>query len=165
MLAADGLGHGPEAARASGAAIAALARQPGSGATQLVESAHEALRTTRGAALAAARIDDAAGELRFAGIGNINACVLDGATRRALVSHNGIVGHNVRKVQEFAVPCGPGALCIMHSDGIQTNWDLADYPGLQARHPALVAAMLMRDFIRRRDDAMVLVVRRLEDAR
>jgi hypothetical protein len=81
------------------------------------------------------------------------------------VSHNGIVGHNMRKVQEFVVPCPPGALCIMHSDGIQTQWDLAAYPGLHARTPALIAAILMRDFIRRRDDAMVLVVRHHGEAR
>ena len=160
LLAADGLGHGPEAARAADAAIGALRAQPGCGATRLVEEAHAALRVTRGAALAAARIDYASGELRFAGIGNIGACVVDGETRRALVSHNGIVGHNMRKVQEFAVPCPPGALCIMYSDGIQTQWDLEDYPGLHARTPALIAAMLMRDFSRRRDDALVLVVRR-----
>jgi hypothetical protein len=43
---------------------------------------------------------------------------------------------------------------------VQTQWDLNDYPGLYARTPALVAGILMRDFIRRRDDAMVLVGRR-----
>ena len=85
--------------------------------------------------------------------------MIDGS-RRALVSHNGIVGHNMRKVQEFSVPCPPGALCILHSDGIQTQWDLGKYPGLQVRSPALIAAVLMRDFIRRRDDAMVLAVSR-----
>jgi hypothetical protein len=37
---------------------------------------------------------------------------------------------------------------ILHSDGVQTQWDLNDYPGLQARAPALVAGILMRDFIR-----------------
>jgi anti-sigma regulatory factor (Ser/Thr protein kinase) len=160
LLAADGLGHGPEAARASAGAIGALERQPGASAAQLVAASHDALRVTRGAALAAARIDYAASELRFAGIGNIGAAVYVGAGRRALVSHNGIVGHNMRKVQEFAVPFPPGALCIMHSDGIQTQWDLDKYPGLGMHRPALIAAMLMRDFIRRRDDAMVLVVRR-----
>jgi len=160
LLASDGLGHGPDAAAASHAAIAELAHRPDAGATQLVEAAHDALRPTRGAALAAARIDFETDTLRFAGIGNIGAYVIDGDTRRALVSHNGIVGHNVRKIQEFSVPCPPGALCIMHSDGIQTQWDLDRYPGLLARSPALIAAMLMRDFIRRRDDAMVLVVRR-----
>ncbi|WP_374001240.1 SpoIIE family protein phosphatase [Massilia sp. CFBP 13647] len=126
----------------------------------LVDAAHAALRSTRGAALAAARIDFGNDTVRFAGIGNIGAYVLDGDSRRALISHNGIVGHNMRKVQEFSAPCPPHATCILHSDGIQTQWDLDKYPGLLARSPALVAAVLMRDFIRRRDDAMVLVVRR-----
>lgn len=159
LLAADGLGHGPEAARAAAAAIRALEARKGVGAGELMQAAHDALRPTRGAALATARIDFDAGELRFAGVGNIAGCVIDGS-RRALVSHNGIVGHNMRKVQEFALPFPPGALCIMHSDGIQTQWDLDKYPGLIGRSPVLVAAILMRDFIRRRDDAMVLVVRR-----
>ena len=160
LLAVDGLGHGPQAAAAAQAALAQLERLPHSEPGQLVEEAHQALRGTRGAALAAVRIDFENDVVRFAGIGNISAYVIDGDTRRALVSHNGIVGHNMRKVQEFTVPCPPDALCILHSDGIQTQWDLDKYPGLQARSPALVAAMLMRDFIRRRDDAMVLVVRR-----
>ncbi|HEU5437184.1 MAG TPA: SpoIIE family protein phosphatase [Telluria sp.] len=160
LLAVDGLGHGPEAAKAAAGAIGALARGSTTQPATVVESAHEALRVTRGAALAAGRLDLAAGELRFAGIGNISAAVYDGETRRQLVSHNGIVGHNMRKVQEFVVPCAPGSVCTMHSDGINTQWDLAEYPGLHLRNPALVAAILMRDFIRRRDDAMVLVVRR-----
>lgn len=159
LLAADGLGHGPEAARAAAAAIKTLDRLKSAGAGELMHAAHEALRPTRGAALATARIDFAANEMRFAGVGNIAGNAFDGA-RRALVSHNGIVGHNVRKVQEFAVPFGPGALCVLHSDGIQTQWDLDKYPGLAGRSTVLIAAMLMRDFIRRRDDAMVLVVRR-----
>ncbi len=159
LLAVDGLGHGPEAARAAAAAIRVLDARKGGQAGELMHAAHDALRPTRGAALATARIDFDAGELRFAGVGNIGGCVIDGS-RRALVSHNGIVGHNMRKVQEFALPFPKGALCIMHSDGIQTQWDLDKYPGLAGRSPALVAAILMRDFIHRRDDAMVLVVRR-----
>lgn len=163
LLAADGLGHGPDAARAANAAIGALERRGPVGASEMMHLAHEALRPTRGAALAAARIDFDADELRFAGVGNIGAVAIDEA-RRALVSHNGIVGHNMRKVQEFAVPFGPGALCILHSDGIETRWDLDKYPGLQGRSPTLIAAVLMRDYIRGRDDAMVLVVRRLAGA-
>jgi anti-sigma regulatory factor (Ser/Thr protein kinase) len=159
LLAVDGLGHGPEAARAAAAAVKAVARHKSAAAGELMHATHEALRPTRGAALAIARIDFDAGELRFAGVGNIAGCVIDHG-RRPLVSHNGIVGHNMRKVQEFALPFGPGALCIMHSDGIQTQWDLAQYPGLAGRSAVLIAAILTRDFIRRRDDAMVLVVRR-----
>jgi hypothetical protein len=162
LLAADGLGHGPQAALAAKAAIGALAHNRSLDAAALMERANEALRITRGAALALANIDCTNDELRFAGIGNIGAWAYDGKGRRALVSHNGIVGHNMRKVQQFVAPFPPGALCIMHSDGVQTQWDLGAYPGLETRHPALVAAILMRDFIRRRDDAMVLAVRRRE---
>jgi anti-sigma regulatory factor (Ser/Thr protein kinase) len=160
LLGVDGLGHGPEAAKAAAGAIHALEKRPAAPPGEVVQTAHTLLRLTRGAALSVARIDYAAGELRFAGIGNVSALVHDGTGRRALVAHNGIVGHNMRKVQEFTVPFPPGALCVMHSDGIHTQWDLAAYPGLHVRAPVLVAAVLMRDFIRRRDDAMVLVARR-----
>ena len=45
------------------------------------------------------------------------------------------------------------------TDGIGTRWDLNAYPGLEARHPTLIAAVLYRDFARARDDASVLVIR------
>jgi anti-sigma regulatory factor (Ser/Thr protein kinase) len=162
LLGVDGLGHGPEAAKAAQAAVHALERRPGAAPAEVMQNAHEALRITRGAALSVARIDYSGNDVRFAGIGNVNGIVHDGRARRALVSHNGIVGANMRKVQEFTAECPPGAIVILHSDGVHTQWDLLDYPGLQTRAPALVAGILMRDFIRRRDDAMVLVGRRRE---
>ncbi len=160
LLGVDGLGHGPEAHKAAVAAVRALEDRPAAAPAGTVQAAHEALRVTRGAALSVARIDYGSDELRFAGIGNVAGVVCDGNTRRAMVSHNGIVGHNMRKVQEFTSACPPDALCILHSDGLQTQWDLGAYPGLSVRAPAIVAGILMRDFIRRRDDAMVLVARR-----
>jgi anti-sigma regulatory factor (Ser/Thr protein kinase) len=160
LLGVDGLGHGPEAAKAAHAAIHALERRPSAAPSDVLHAAHEALRITRGAALSVARIDYSGNEVRFAGIGNVNCMVHDGAVRRSLISHNGIVGANMRKVQEFTAECPPGALVILHSDGVHTQLDLADYPGLAVRAPLLVAGILMRDFIRRRDDALVLVGRR-----
>jgi len=82
----------------------------------------------------------------------------DGRTRN-LVSHNGILGHQVRKTQEFAFPFPRGSLLVMHSDGIGTHWDLGNYAGLEHRHPALVAAVLYRDHSRGTDDATILVAR------
>jgi anti-sigma regulatory factor (Ser/Thr protein kinase) len=160
LLGVDGLGHGPEAAKAARAAVHALERRPSASPSEVLHAAHEALRITRGAALSVARIDYAGNDVRFAGIGNVNCVVHDGATRRALISHNGIVGANMRKVQEFTAECPPGALVILHSDGVHSQLDMSDYPGLAVRAPLLVAGVLMRDFIRRRDDAMVLVGRR-----
>jgi anti-sigma regulatory factor (Ser/Thr protein kinase) len=159
LMSVDGLGHGADAALAAGAAVATLAMRPALAPALQVDACHLALRATRGAAMAVAQLDFGNDELRFAGIGNISACIIDGAARKQMVSHNGIVGHNMRKVQEFAHPCPPGALVVLHSDGIGTGWDLASYPGLASCNPALVAAVLLRDFGRARDDASVLVVR------
>jgi anti-sigma regulatory factor (Ser/Thr protein kinase) len=162
---ADGLGHGPDAARASEPAVELVLSRPGRTAGELMQLAHEALRGTRGAAMAIAVIDAERGSLTFAGIGNIAGSVFNTGPRRHLMSHNGIVGSNLRKVQEFVHPWQPGALMIMHSDGIGTRWDLSAYPGLESRNPTLIAAVLYRDFARARDDASILVVRhRLEPA-
>ena len=161
---ADGLGHGPDAAAASEPAVALALRRPFASATALMGLAHETLRGTRGAAMAIAVIDQDKEQLAFCGIGNIAGCIVDGSARRHLMSHNGIVGSNLRKVQEFTHPFSVGSMVIFHSDGINTRWDLDTYPGLAFRHPSLIAAVLYRDFARQRDDAMVLVVRQRSDA-
>jgi anti-sigma regulatory factor (Ser/Thr protein kinase) len=174
LMSIDGLGHGELAAQAAKAAIECMAmgpfRQPGA----QIEACHTALRATRGAAMAVAqlaypRMEGELPQLRFAGIGNIAACLIDpddgtgtgsqGGKRRQMISHNGIVGHNMRKVQQFELPCPAGCLLVMHSDGLSTQWDLNAYPGLASSHPLVIAAVLLRDFGRARDDASVLVLR------
>ena len=47
----------------------------------------------------------------------------------------------------------------MHSDGLQSKWDLSGYAGLLSRHPAIICGALIRDFRRQRDDASVVVVK------
>jgi len=47
---------------------------------------------------------------------------------------------------------------VMFSDGLQSRWNLRDYPGLIYRHPAIIAALLHRDYCRGRDDVTVLVL-------
>lgn len=163
ICAADGLGHGPDAARASDPAVLLAAERPDLSATSLMSLAHEALRGTRGAALAVVVIDEDKGQLGFVGVGNIAGCIFTNGARRHLLSHNGIVGSNLRKVQEFVHPWEPGAMVLLHSDGIATRWDLDAYSGLIFRHPGLIAAVLYRDFARQRDDAMVIVVRQRSD--
>lgn len=159
VLVADGLGHGPDAARASQAAVHVVERKPEILPGNLMQDIHAALRGTRGAAVALARVDLRTRELHFSGVGNIAASVHEGDDKRHMVSHNGIVGSNLRKVQQFAFPWSTDSVLIMHSDGIGTRWDLQQYPGLISRHPSLIAAVIYRDFVRGRDDATVLVVR------
>ena len=159
VMVADGLGHGPLAAEASEGACIAAMRSPEQPAGAILEDAHAALRATRGAAAAAVRIDMLRNELQFAGVGNISAHLIQGSLRRQLVSHNGIVGSNMRKVQEFAAPWSSNSVLVLHSDGLASRWDLDDYPGLVHCHPAVIAGVLYRDLSRGRDDVTVLVLR------
>jgi hypothetical protein len=125
----------------------------------MVEFAHGALRSTRGAALAVADLD-LAREVRYAGIGNIAGLVSTSHDTRHMVSHPGIVGHEVRKIQEFVYPWSQDSLLVMHSDGLATHWNLDQYPGLASRRPSLIAGVLYRDFTRGRDDVAVVVARK-----
>jgi anti-sigma regulatory factor (Ser/Thr protein kinase) len=159
ILVADGLGHGTEAARASHAATRVLRNRPDDEPSQTIEACHKALAPTRGAAVAVARVAPGEEKGTFAGVGNIACRVESGESRRQLVSHNGTLGHNLRRVQQFEFAYRRGALLIFHSDGLATHWNLAEYPGLAARHPAVIAGVLYRDHERGRDDVTVLVLR------
>ena len=155
----DGLGHGAAAAEAAQKAVRTFDASSHISPASIVSAMNGALRSTRGAAVAVARIDFTAGTMAFAGIGNISGTLIDGEVTRKTVSHNGIVGHAVRSVQEFVYPCSRNTLIVLHSDGLATNWHLQAYPGLAEKHPGIVAAILYRDFTRGRDDVTVVVAR------
>ena len=155
----DGLGHGPDAAIAAQAALSVLKEHRDKAPAEIMERAHGALRSTRGAAVAVAEIQAEQNSLRFCGVGNIVAAIISDAKTRHLVSHNGIVGQEARKITEFRYTWSPESLLIMHSDGLTSRWDLLTYPALIQRHPSLIAGVLYRDFSRGRDDMTVLVAK------
>ncbi len=161
LLVADGLGHGPEAARAARAATEVLAKHPTVAPSEVLHLAHLALASTRGAAAGIARFNSLRPQAVFAGIGNIAARVESATSRqRQLVSQNGTLGHALRKVQEVPFDFPGDTALILHSDGLSGHWTLADYPGLMAKHSALIAGVLYRDHDRGRDDVTVVVIKR-----
>jgi anti-sigma regulatory factor (Ser/Thr protein kinase) len=164
LLVADGLGHGASAAAAADEAVRLFRAQISLHPEHVLAALHAGLRSSRGAAAAVALIDERRGEIRYAGVGNISASILTGDGTRSLVSHNGTLGLQVRKVQEFVYSWPRGALLVAHSDGLATHWKLDQYPGLFRQDPAIVAAMLYRDYARRRDDVSVVVCRLTETA-
>jgi len=161
LMLCDGLGHGPLAGVAAQAAMTGFVTAGPDGPGVVLSHLNDRLRHTRGAVAGVAEIDRDAGMVRFAGIGNISATIVDGHRRRGMASVPGIVGQLVgdtrRSVREYDYPLPAGALVVLHSDGLTDRWDLNDYPGLAARAAVTVAATLLRDAGRRRDDASVLV--------
>jgi anti-sigma regulatory factor (Ser/Thr protein kinase) len=164
VLVVDGLGHGPNAARAARAASDAFAAHPAATPAALMQICHGALVTTRGAAGAVARVAAAKKRGTFAGIGNIACRVEWTDERRQLVSHSGTLGHVMRRVQEFEFSFPAGALLILHSDGLATHWASTDYPGLASKHAGLIAGVLYRDHDRGRDDVTVVVLKNMAHA-
>ena len=160
LMVADGLGHGPVAAEAADAALAVFAARPACPPAQLLTLAHEALRSTRGAAVAVAALDAEAGTLVFCGAGNIAGRLISGIADRSLLSQHGTVGLQIRRLQDVAYEWGEHAILVLHSDGLTTRWTLADAGGLLQCHPVVIAGWLIRDQVRGRDDATVVVVRR-----
>ena len=155
LLAVDGLGHGPLAARAADTAVRVFEDEPFTSAATTMSSLHRALRSTRGAAIAVADID-AKGRVRYAGIGNIAGWIVDEeGSRRGLVSMPGIAGHQIRRVQELEYELPARSRVVLHSDGLTSKWSTS--PALLRRDPIVGAAVLLRDAGTRRDDASVVV--------
>jgi anti-sigma regulatory factor (Ser/Thr protein kinase) len=160
VLVSDGLGHGRLANAATREAVRVFLNAPAVPPAGLVEALHRALGHTRGAALAVAELDPEAGLIRYAGLGNISGTVLNpDGSRRGMVSLPGIAGHQRRQIREFDYPLSPGAIVLMHSDGVVDRWKPTDYPGLLSHSPQVIAATVLRDAGTRRDDAGVLVAR------
>ncbi len=161
VMLVDGLGHGPGAAIAARAALAAFSDVAANAPDGILGAMHTALRHTRGAALSVAILDRSRGTASFCGVGNVDGRVVTIDTSRHLVPQNGIVGHTMPRPQSADVPWPSDGRLVMHSDGITSRWRTEAYPGLLARHPALLAGVLFRDFARARDDATVLVLRNI----
>lgn len=160
-----GLGRGAEAARR----VAAL---QGFGAQmQQIDRVRATLPGGGDMALAAAQIEAQTGHVRVAGAGRFCACVVEGGTgglatiavrpllrqREALVDGGATVRGPLAQAQ---AGWPPHALLILHDDGLSWPWTLEAYPGLLACHPAIVAAVLHRDYCRQPGHGCVLVCRR-----
>lgn len=159
ILVCDGLGHGPAAHEASRNARALfLEHDPNLSLENLLERMHRVMMSTRGGAVALAEVLPQQAQVRFCAVGNI-AGVLHNERSRSMISGNGTVGYRIGRIQSFTYPWAPSTLLLMASDGISTRYDLAAYPGLTLRHPAVIAAVLHRDFRRNNDDATLVVMK------
>ena len=156
---ADGLGHGHDAAIAADTAIDLMRRRKRSSLIDILQLTHNALRSTRGAAIQIAVVERGKGTVRSAGVGNISASVITRGAFKGVPSQPGIVGHQMPTVREVTLPWERDSVLVMHSDGISAKWKIDSYPGIAMRDPALLAAVIYRDSARARDDATVVTYR------
>jgi anti-sigma regulatory factor (Ser/Thr protein kinase) len=159
FMVVDGLGHGPFAAEAARAAGRVVSTTTEATPAAILQDCHDALRSTRGAAIGCTVLDFDKGLLHFAGVGNIGGSIVAPGSSRSVTSYNGILGHQIHKLQQFSYPWTQDNILVMHSDGLNTRWHLDNYPGIWSKQPSLIAALLYRDHQRGRDDVTVLVAK------
>jgi anti-sigma regulatory factor (Ser/Thr protein kinase) len=162
VLLADGLGHGPDAAKASRVAQDVFERAPFTELGALLQQSHQALQTTRGAAICLAQMDIDAATLQWTGAGNVMGRVLSGVFDKSVLTQSGTAGMQIRRPEVNTMALPDHTLVILHSDGIETRWTADRLRPLLQRDPTLVAAVLLRDHTRHRDDATIVVIRRKE---
>lgn len=160
LMAVDGLGHGPRAEAAAAEAVEGLAGLRGDDPSRTLSDLSAALAGSRGSVAALIQIEAAEGALRMAGIGNISALLVrPGGKVRRLISREGRLGGAVRTPPIERESMGPGDVLVLHSDGLSTLRAHDELPPLAGMSCAMIAAQLIRDRNKGRDDACALVAR------
>ncbi len=156
----DGLGHGRPAEVAAHAAldyVAASLEQP---LQQIFAGCDRAIATTRGVAMALARVDAASECLEYAAIGNIRAMLRNGDQCRFIGNWPGIVGGGYRRLQPERISFTRDEQLYLYTDGLPRFLDTGRWPrklDLQG-----LANFLVREFGRRTDDSAVIIYQHAE---
>lgn len=163
VAAIDGLGHGRDAARAAGRAVAAVSEAASSTPEEILRVCHRALAGTRGAAISVARIDLAGQRLDWLGVGNVEGTVLTPVSyptpswrSDTLVVRGGVVGYDLPHLQSAHVAFGLGAVLIFATDGIKLGFAGQVRAN---RNSQEIAEHIMTAYDRGTDDALVLVLK------
>ena len=161
----DGLGHGPEAARAAELAIRIIDSRADDPGPAIVARCHEGLRGGRGVTLGLARWNARARDLAWVGVGDVCGIVVrNGAANGAerLLSHVGVVGHVSTPLRVRTAAVGQGSLLVLATDGIERAFDRL----LDLREPPeSLADRILRECSKKTDDALVVVARLIGEER
>lgn len=158
----DGLGHGEEAAQAAMRAVATMrecAHQP---VLRIIQSCHEALRTTRGAVMSLASFKRDEQTMVWAGVGNVEGLLVraDLAANPAsemLLLRGGVVGHKLPALTASIVPVAKGDTLIFATDGVGSGFwrDL----GHTSDSPQRLSDRILAQHATGADDALVVAAR------
>lgn len=155
----DGLGHGPHAARATDAAIAALSAHPTLPPAEALRRCHLDLHGTRGAAISIARIEPLAGRLLYAGVGNVEARLWHDGEQERPITFRGIVGVTLPTIRTFELTLGADWTLLLHTDGVSARFGGSEILDALEREPLELAPLLLERWSRPLDDATVVVIR------
>lgn len=160
ILAFDGLGHGPEAYKASEAAIKSFTETQNLAPAERLKSIHSSIKKTRGGVGMVFDFDLKNETLSFCGVGNISARVLTEGRLKSCISYNGIVGHTFpNTIHSNTISWSMDDYLIITSDGIISRWDINALANIRKHDIGIIAAILFKDFSRGNDDCLVMIIK------
>lgn len=154
----DGVGHGTAAQQAAATARQYVETHYDQPMAALFAGVDRACRSSRGVVMALLRFDPPL-RMTFASIGNIEARWETPAGPESLYLRRGVLGFDAPRPLVKEHDWVPGSTLVMHSDGVQSHWRLADFSGHEDQSPSELAYRMLTALAREEDDATVLVVR------
>ncbi|MHB1709980.1 MAG: SpoIIE family protein phosphatase [Acidimicrobiales bacterium] len=157
----DGLGHGEDAAAAAIVAAEIVRTHVIEPLDDLLTLCHQAMRSTRGAAITLARVETGAGLLSWVGVGNVEAFLLRNALQGPTVVDGpvlsgGIVGFDLPQLSVRTVELRRGDLVVLATDGIDYRFVEHLRFGMDVGG---LAEHIVATYAKGTDDALVLVSR------
>ncbi len=155
---ADGLGHGEPAERAARKAIDTVAADQELGLADMMRECDKALKGSRGAAMALARIDLGSGDLEYVSIGNTR-CAIVGQSILHLGGSYGIVGEGAKPASFERRTLQRRDVLIFWTDGLPETLGLVAPQVRRITDAQLFAERLIKEHAIDSDDAGVVVFR------
>jgi hypothetical protein len=152
----DGLGHGPEAFAVATLAVQTLRSIPNADPIDALRACHDALRSSRGAAITVVTIDPSRMMVNHAGVGNVDVHVRIGDTFKRLMPHRGIVGVRWPRVSAVQTELSAGWRLIMHTDGIGSRFAPSEAIPNESQGLRLFLDRALTTWARGTDDATIL---------
>jgi serine phosphatase RsbU (regulator of sigma subunit) len=162
----DGLGHGPEAALAAKAAVAALEDSAPESVIALLRRCHERLMKTRGVVMSLAFFSAQDSTLTWVGVGNVEGVLVRAdaqasPARESVLLRGGVLGYEIPSLHASVIPVARGDTLILSTDGIRHGF--AEELTLRDS-PQQIADRILAQCGKDTDDALVLVARYLGGA-
>ena len=159
----DGLGHGEPAADVARIAAEFLIRHAADSddVVSLVRQCHESLLRTRGVVLSLALFDAMNNAMTWLGVGNVVGLLLrtdpqSNPASESLFLRGGVAGYQLPSLRPATIPVGRGDVLVLATDGIHSGFERE--VGIE-ESPQQIADMIIRNYNRKTDDALVFVAR------
>lgn len=155
----DGLGHGDAAREASVRAARRLGACGDVAPQSLLAECDRELAGTRGAVMAAARLDDGL-HLSVAGVGNVAVSAYGPGTAWRFGGSSFVLGTpgRARRIAVEERPLARWDVLLLFTDGLRSGLDLSGDLDLLREHPAIVAQRAVERFSRPDDDVLVMAI-------